>query len=113
MDATCLKAHRTATSMAEKKGGRGCLIGRTKGGMNTKLHAICDRLGRPLNLFLTAGPVSDNIGARALLGSLPKVGWLHGDPGASRGGSAVIHCPAGYCMAMPERGMSISRSMGH
>ena len=43
IDATYLKAHRTATSLGAKKGGRGRLIGRTKGGMNTKLHAICDR----------------------------------------------------------------------
>ncbi len=25
--------------------------------MNTKLHAICDSEGRPLNLFVTAGQV--------------------------------------------------------
>ncbi len=43
--------------------------------MNTKLHAICDSQGRPLNLFVTAGQVSDDIGARALAGSLPKVEW--------------------------------------
>ena len=49
--------------------------------MNTKLHAICDSKGRPLNLFVTAGPVSDYIGARALLSSLPKVDWLLGDRG--------------------------------
>lgn len=45
IDATYLKAHRTATSMGVKKGGRGRLIGRTKGGMNTKLHAVCDSQG--------------------------------------------------------------------
>ncbi|OED49946.1 hypothetical protein AB838_04425 [Rhodobacteraceae bacterium (ex Bugula neritina AB1)] len=49
--------------------------------MNTKLHAICDGQGRPLNLFVTAGQVSDYIGARALLGSLPDVDWLLGDRG--------------------------------
>ncbi|MBR9653612.1 IS5 family transposase, partial [Thalassobius aquimarinus] len=64
-----------------EKGGRGRLIGRTKGGMNTKLHAICDSQGRPLDLFVTAGQVSDYIGARALLGGLPKVEWLLGDRG--------------------------------
>ena len=78
IDATYLKAHRTATSMGVEKGGRGRLIGRTKGGMNTKLHAICDGWGRPLNLFITAGQVSDCIGARALLSSLPNVEWLLG-----------------------------------
>lgn len=35
IDATYLKAHRTATSMGAKKGGRR-QIGKTKGGMNTK-----------------------------------------------------------------------------
>ena len=49
--------------------------------MNTKLHAICDSQGRPLNLFVTAGQVSDYIGARALLSSLSDVDWLLGDRG--------------------------------
>jgi transposase len=62
-------------------GGGGGLIGRTKGGMNIKLHAFCDSQGRPLSLFVTAGQVSDYIGARALLSSLPKVDWLPGDRG--------------------------------
>lgn len=80
--ATYLRAHRSATSMGVKKGGgRGRLIGRTKGGMNTNLHAICDCQGRPLNLLVTAGQVSDYIGACALVGSFPKVDWLLGDRG--------------------------------
>ena len=64
-----------------QKRGRGRLIGRTKGGMNTKLHAICYSQGRPIDLFVTAGQVSDYIGARALLSGLPKVKWLLGDRG--------------------------------
>ncbi len=79
--ATYMKAHRTAISLGAKKRGRGRLIGRTKGGMNTKLHAICDSRGRPLNLFITAGQASDYIGARALLNGLPDVDWLLGDRG--------------------------------
>ena len=63
------------------KRGRGRLIGRTKGGVSTKLHAICDSQGRPIDLFVTAGQVSDYIGARALVNSLPKVDWLLGDRG--------------------------------
>ena len=35
--------------------------------MNTKLHAITDANGRPLSFFMTAGQVSDYIGAAALL----------------------------------------------
>ena len=49
--------------------------------MNTKLHAVCDSQGRPISLFVTAGQVSDYIGARALLSSLPNVDWLLGDRG--------------------------------
>ena len=55
--------------------------GRTKGGMNTKLHAVSDGQGRPISFFVTAGQVSDYIGARALLSSLPNVDWLLGDRG--------------------------------
>jgi hypothetical protein len=48
---------------AGEKGGaddpRGRLIGRTKGGLNTKLHAVTDAKGRPLKFFMTAGPVRD------------------------------------------------------
>ncbi|WP_425044761.1 IS5 family transposase [Primorskyibacter sp. S87] len=46
-----------------------------------KLHAICNSQGRRLDLFATARQVSDYIGARALLSSLPKVDWLLGDRG--------------------------------
>lgn len=49
--------------------------------MNTKLHAICDSQGQPIDLFATAGQAGDYIGARALLSGLPKVKWLLGDRG--------------------------------
>ncbi|MBK1976572.1 MULTISPECIES: IS5 family transposase [Brevundimonas] len=81
IDATYLKAHRTASSLRGKKGGLGRLIGRTKGGMNTKLHAVTDANGRPISLFMTAGQVSDYTGAAALLDSLPRAQWLLGDRG--------------------------------
>ena len=55
IDATYLKAH-IDQFKRQKGGGRGRLTGRTKGGMNAKLRAICDSLGRPLNLFVTGGP---------------------------------------------------------
>ncbi|WP_155986291.1 IS5 family transposase [Novosphingobium resinovorum] len=81
IDATYLKAHRTASSLAVKKGNAGRLIGRTKGGMNTKLHAVTDTNSRPISFFMTAGQVSDYIGAAALLDELPKAQWLLADRG--------------------------------
>ena len=63
IDATHLKAHRTSSSLL-KGGFFPRHIGRTKGGLNSKLHAVCDGEGRPLAMCLTAGQVSDeNAGA--------------------------------------------------
>ena len=49
--------------------------------MNTKLHAVTDALGRPIQFFMSAGQVSDYIGARALMSSLPTADWLIADRG--------------------------------
>lgn len=66
---------------AVQKGGRGRLIGLTKGGMNTKLHAVTDTSGRSIRLFITAGQVSDYTGTAALMNGLPKAEWLLTDRG--------------------------------
>ena len=94
IDVSSLKAHRTASSLRAKKGGGGDrlgrLIGRTKGGMNTKPHAVTDARGRPLRFFMTAGQVSDYTGAAALLGSLPAAEWLIADRGMMPNGFGML-----------------------
>ncbi|WP_367159803.1 IS5 family transposase [Kozakia baliensis] len=70
IDATHLKAHRTAASLL-KKGLFPRHIGRTKGGLNSKRHAVCDGQGRPVRLHLTKGQISDFKGADVLLADLP------------------------------------------
>jgi transposase len=55
------------------------LIGLTKGGLNSKLHAVTDALGRPIRMFLTSGNISDYTGARALMPSLSQAKWLLAD----------------------------------
>jgi transposase len=42
-------------------------IGRSRGGLSTKIHALVDALGRPLAFLLTPGQAHDLIGADALL----------------------------------------------
>jgi transposase len=42
-------------------------IGRSKGGLSTKIHAIVDALGNPTGFFLTQGQASDLQGADVLL----------------------------------------------
>src|SRR5574337_476604 len=45
-------------------------IGRSKGGLTTKIHATCDALGNPTGFHLTPGQAHDLQGADALLPSL-------------------------------------------
>jgi transposase len=56
-------------------------IGRTKGGLNSKLHAVCDGGGKPLVLMLSEGQMSDHKGARLILANLPPASALIADRG--------------------------------
>ena len=49
--------------------------------MNTKLHTLCDNLGRPVRLLITEGQRSDFKGADVLLKDLPRAKALLGDKG--------------------------------
>jgi hypothetical protein len=62
--ATHLKAHRVAASLAQNGFLR--YLGRTKSGLNSRLHAVCDEAGKPILLYLTAGWVGGHNGAHAL-----------------------------------------------
>jgi hypothetical protein len=65
----------------------------TKGGMNTKLHAVADANGRPLSFFMAAGQVSDYTGAAALLDDLPKAQCLPGTAAMTPTGSGMPSRP--------------------
>ncbi|RKK03039.1 hypothetical protein EBE87_25460 [Pseudoroseomonas wenyumeiae] len=56
-------------------------IGRTNGGLNSKLHAVCDGQGRPIILLLTEGQTSDHKGAALLLPCLPRAKEMLRDKG--------------------------------
>ena len=79
IDATHLKAHRTAASL--QKGALPRRIGRTKGGLNSKPQAVCDGLGRPLVTLLSEGRMSDVKEAALMLPSVPKAREPLGDKG--------------------------------
>src|SRR6185503_2677581 len=64
-----------------KKGAVPRRIGRTKGGLNLKLHAVCDGQGRPLIMLLSEGQMSDYKGAAKMLPALPKAKELIADKG--------------------------------
>ena len=65
------RQHHRARSSAQcrrpKKAGDDQAIGRSRGGLSTKIHALVDALGNPIGLFLTGGQAHDLVGADHLL----------------------------------------------
>ena len=67
IDATIVRAHQHS---AGAKGGGDEAIGRSVGGLSTKIHATCDALGNPTGFFLTAGQAHDLQGADVLMAEI-------------------------------------------
>ncbi|WP_407073332.1 IS5 family transposase [Sphingomonas sp. LaA6.9] len=65
LDSTIVRAHQQAAS--GKRGAKDQALGRSRGGLTTKIHMLADALGRPLRLIITAGQVGDVTQAPALL----------------------------------------------
>jgi hypothetical protein len=55
------------------------MIGRTKSGMNSQLHAVTVAACHSLGMFLTVGQLRDYIGARALMDGLPLADHMLAD----------------------------------
>jgi len=77
---TAVASRSTAAPVAEK-GALAHGIGRTKGGRNTKLHAVCDAKGRPHVLLLTPGNVHDCKVAQRCIEAMPPSAELVADKG--------------------------------
>lgn len=67
--------------MRPEKGGRDRCLGRSRGGLTTKIHALVDAQGRPIQLKLTAGQASDIASAADLMGHLVPDTMLMADKG--------------------------------
>jgi transposase len=78
IDSTHLKGASDGRQSAQK-GDSPRLIGRTKGGLNSKLHAVCD--GRPVIFLLTEGELSDHKGAALIYPMLPDAETIIADKG--------------------------------
>jgi transposase len=66
IDSTIVRAHQHSAG-AQKKAGEDQAIGRSRGGLSTKIHALVDALGNPIGFFLTGGEAHDLVGADHLL----------------------------------------------
>ena len=65
LDSTYIKAHRTSASLAFD--GLPREIGRSSGGLTTKIHLLCNELSQPIDFCITAGQVHDIKAALSLV----------------------------------------------
>lgn len=77
IDATCCKVHQFANG--GHGGAQANAIGRTKGGANTKIHALVDTKGMACRVKLSAGQVHESTVALELTKTVPKGCTLVGD----------------------------------
>jgi transposase len=59
-----------STARAHKKVSDSQAIGRSRGGLSTKIHTLVDALGNPIGFHLTGGEAHDLVGADQLLAGL-------------------------------------------
>ncbi|WP_446463231.1 IS5 family transposase [Streptomyces sp. BRA346] len=81
IDSTIVRAHQHAAATGRKRGPSAYepddhALGRSRGGLTTKIHLACDGRGRPLAVLLTAGQRHDSVCARPLLERIrvPRLG---------------------------------------
>jgi transposase len=67
IDSTIVRAHQHATGAPKKNRQADEAIGRSRGGLSIKIHALVDALGNPLAFLLTPGQAHDLDGADVLL----------------------------------------------
>lgn len=78
LDASYVRVHHSGSN--PRGGQEQELMGRGRGGLSTKIHAICDSQGRILHLLLSAGNRTDINSARAMVEHL-REGVLVADKG--------------------------------
>jgi transposase len=64
IDGTIVRAHQHSAGAVKTDGDQA--IGKSRGGLSTKIHVLVDAPGNPLKIILTAGQVHDLAGADAL-----------------------------------------------
>jgi transposase len=86
-----------------KKGALPRRIGRTKGGLNSKLHAVCDKRGRPVVMLLSEGQRRDYKGAALMIDDLPQAKVLIGDRGCDADGFRQALIGMGITPCIPSK----------
>jgi transposase len=95
IDSTSIRATRAASGGGKKGGSKtplGHALGRSRGGLTTKIHMVCDRQGWPLTFTLPPGQDSDT---RHFIPTLERV-QLPGPSGRPRKRCRFIVADKGY-----------------
>ncbi|MFC5017048.1 IS5 family transposase [Streptomyces lienomycini] len=74
VDSTVVRAHQHAAGA--RKGGRDPALGRSRGGLTSKIHLACDGRGRPLGFVVTGGNTNDCTRFTAVMDTIrvPRIG---------------------------------------
>jgi transposase len=70
IDSSSIRVHQHAAN--GKKATRSHSVGRSRGGLTTKIHALVDACGLPILLKITEGQAHDRRSAHDMLGSLDR-----------------------------------------
>ncbi len=102
IDSTLVRAHQHSSGAAGRNPAVQA-IGRSRGGLTTKIHARTDALGNPTAFLLTPGQIHDLAGAEVLLTDL-AVGAVSADK-AYDADDRVVHAleQAGIEVVIPPR----------
>ncbi|MGW0936046.1 IS5 family transposase [Streptomyces sp. NPDC002666] len=111
VDSTAVRAHQHAAGA--RKGGSSAL-GRSRGGLTSKIHLACDALGRPLAFTVTGGNINDCTQFTAVMDAIrvPRLGpgrprirpdHVLGDKGYSSKAIRVWLRQRGVGHTIPER----------
>ena len=77
-----------STAPAPKKPGEDQTIGRSRGGLSTKIHTLLDALGNPIGFHLTDGEAHDLVGADHLLPEMQAEALIANKPLMPTSGSS-------------------------
>ena len=100
LDSTHVKVHRCASNPC--RGQASQAMGRTKGGLNTKIHAVVDEAGQPVRLLLSAGNEADITHAQTLAEEIPAR-MLVADKGYDSDDFCQWLCERGIKACIPPR----------
>ena len=85
-----------------KRGDRTQALGRSRGGLTTKIHMLADALGRPLRFMLTPGQAHDSLAAGALLSGW-RAGAVLADKAYDTNAIRALIAEAGMIAVIPSK----------